>query len=315
MTYAQDDDPPNVLDLPQVHAKPSYDNLIHALEILKLKLPSWKRGTSQLQTIQDRKAAAAYLTKIISSPLSWLDSEEQRETLWDEASKRLAERSGRSGDNLGLKTWASSYLLAKRLENIYFRYLGDLPRSTMKVLELGSGTGLVGLAAAAIWRVPVWLTDLPEIIPNLARNVESNEKMIKAFGGAVSVDELDWNDPPSISSTFQIILAADPLYSPDHAPMLARTIDKFLDHGYGCYVIIELPLRDDATRKMKDQLLERLGTQGFELFHQGEESGFDDWEENSEVVEVNCWWGIWRRTPDEQLCYQNSRLTGSIEDL
>lgn len=111
-----------------------------------------------------------------------------------------------TGDSLGLKTWGSSYLLAKRLEDINLQYLGDIRGKQQRILELGSGTGLVGLAAAAIWQSPIWLTDLPEIVPNLKKNAELNEQTILSSGGRVAVEELDWDDPhPSLEGEeFQV---------------------------------------------------------------------------------------------------------------
>ena len=59
-----------------------------------------------------------------------------------------------TGDSLGLKTWGSSYVLAQHLPHIgstsLFRLFDEsLGQPPPPVLELGSGTGLLGLAAAA----------------------------------------------------------------------------------------------------------------------------------------------------------------------
>lgn len=102
-----------------------------------------------------------------------------------------------TGDNLGLKTWGSSYVLAQMLDTIAHQSLSRLlgpscstPKPT--VLELGSGTGLLGLAAATIWQTRVLLSDLPEIVPNLAHNVAANRSMVEGFGGSVESGALTW---------------------------------------------------------------------------------------------------------------------------
>ncbi|KAI7367925.1 hypothetical protein KC354_g3051 [Hortaea werneckii] len=97
-----------------------------------------------------------------------------------------------TADNLGLKTWASSYLLAKRL--VLLQSDNDESDTTItkssappllpvlppdaEILELGSGTGLVGMAAARVLQRKVWLTDLEGIVGNLERNVRGNWKVI-----------------------------------------------------------------------------------------------------------------------------------------
>jgi hypothetical protein len=62
---------------------------------------------------------------------------------------------------------------------------------TGSVLELGSGTGIVGLAAAHLG-ARVWLTDLPDALPHLSSNVGSNAAGVAAAGGAARVAALDW---------------------------------------------------------------------------------------------------------------------------
>ena len=63
------------------------------------------------------------------------------------------------------------------------------------MLELGSGTGLVGMVSSLLG-YPTVLTDLPEIVPNLQLNVDLNKL------NNVTVLELDWTNPvipPNIS--------------------------------------------------------------------------------------------------------------------
>lgn len=99
-----------------------------------------------------------------------------------------------TGDSLGLKTWGSSYVLAQLLPQfsagpLAHLFLGDEP---LDVLELGSGTGLLGIAAACLWKADVVLTDLPNIIPNLSHNAELNRETVEAHGGRVEAAALTW---------------------------------------------------------------------------------------------------------------------------
>lgn len=104
-----------------------------------------------------------------------------------------------TGGNLGLKTWGSAYVLAKHLSYLGDKYL-PLPKEQLdtkpSVLELGSGTGLVGLAAAAIWKCKIILTDLPEIVPNLEHNRLLNQAQLELNGGEAAVFQLDWSKHP-----------------------------------------------------------------------------------------------------------------------
>lgn len=297
----------------------------------------------------------SYLTKIISSPLAWLENDDEREQVWEAASQRLSERSGRTargdisrnfvvplsqgpsssqdystgtspsnetkplsdmyldltlhepaltGDSLGLKTWASSYLLAKRMTLLQAK-LPPVPPSAL-VLELGSGTGLVGLAAAAILHRNVILTDLPEIVPNLDRNATANAGSISLHGGKANCAILDWSRPQVFtideregaceSHTFPLILTADPLYSTEHPRLLVQAIEYHLSAGLEARVVVELPLRD-AYLAERDDFGTRMKEIGLFILEEGEEVGFDDWSAGSddEPLEVRCWWSVWGR--------------------
>jgi hypothetical protein len=99
-------------------------------------------------------------------------------------------------DNLGLKTWASSYLLAVGLDKLadnHLHHRKEFSKIDANVLELGAGTGLVGIAAAASWGCAVHLTDLPAIVPNLTHNVNANKDVLTKLGGAATAGELDWS--------------------------------------------------------------------------------------------------------------------------
>ncbi|OQO11722.1 hypothetical protein B0A48_03449 [Cryoendolithus antarcticus] len=351
-----DDEPLHVLDLPQLYSKPSASVLLSILTDLRSEPPSWQatpksgtpRSTSGASTPArprrkiTNEGVPAYLTKIISSPLVWIESEDDRERIWDLAAKRLSERSGRTAmgditrsfqiplsakalqndpeeaahsdnwieitlhepalaaDSLGLKTWASSYLLAKRLCLLRDEVLPPL-RPHDFVLELGAGTGLVGLAAAVVFQRPVILTDLPAIVPNLQRNIEQNEDLLAARQGYASAAVLDWASPESfaclthagVPHAFPLILAADPVYDAHQPGLLVNAIGCHVELSADASIVIELPLREDFAAERQD-LRDRMEGLGLEIREQGEEVGYDDWTDHEgEMVEVRCWWAIW----------------------
>lgn len=175
-------------------------------------------------TARYRRDVISYLSSMISSSLQWIKDDDHREMIWDEASRCLSQRCGRAGmgeitrrwpfhdrlipfelivreppitgDSLGHKTWGSSFLMAQLLDSFTSGSLAHLlasdRRESLEVLELGSGTGLLGIAAAAMWQADVILSDLPDIMPNLDYNIEKNRATVEQLGGKVSSGTLTW---------------------------------------------------------------------------------------------------------------------------
>lgn len=308
-----------VHDLPQLYQKPSASALLHALDLLSFAPRCFSLTKDAYRQPVAEKGVPGYLTSIISSSLRWIEDEDTKESIWSIASARLSERSGRNamptmtrlfminsdmgvliheptltGDNLGLKTWTSSLLLSRRLEECR-EYI---PANFDRVLELGAGTGLVGLSAACLWETHVVLTDLPEIVTNLEQNLELNKELITAHRGSVEARTLDWanarHKPKTEDDKFSVVLAADPVYSPEHPKMLVDTVRRWIRWSSHARFIVELPLRDrfDAERQ---QLRSILSEMEFELVAEGTDVGHDDWRGRDGCLEeVTCWWSIWK---------------------
>ena len=212
-----------------------------------------------------------------------------------------------TADNLGMKTWVSSYLLSRRLHTLELP--AAFPNSAvssststqqpLRALELGAGTGLVGLAFAAVQgrSAKIHLTDLPEIVPNLAHNAALNVELLNTTGASVTTGTLDRSVTPSPLPTeeerYDLILAADPLYSPKHPKWLVDTVGPWLSRGLGARVVTEMPLRDAYLPQVKE-FRERMGELGLVVVEEGEEIGYDDWESaDGGALAVKCWWSIW----------------------
>ena len=206
-----------------------------------------------------------------------------------------------TADNLGLKTWAASFLLACRLCILR----STLPKldAGARVLELGAGTGLVGLAAAVVLRADIVLTDLPEIVSNLKRNADGNFSTIAKHGGMVETAVLDWAEPEKFrlenqhhpTNSFPLILVADPIYSPSHPRLLVQAIDAHLAKDKRARVVIEIPIRE-AFASERNDLRDRMNGIGLILLDKGEEIGFDDWasgHDEEQLAEVTCRWTVW----------------------
>lgn len=209
-----------------------------------------------------------------------------------------------TSDNLGMKTWVSSYLLAKRLHTLLLPDDGyafppkkvDCPR---RAIELGAGTGLVGISLAALCgpAVTVHLTDLDPIVPNLEHNASLNEDLLVKAESTVSTGILDWSIQDEAELTgedkYDLIVAADSLYSPDHPRWLVQTIKRWLSRNSDAKFIVELPLRDAYLSQVRE-FKKRMVMIGLEVLQEGEEIGYDDWEaKDGSPLEVRCWWSVW----------------------
>lgn len=105
----------------------------------------------------------------------------------------------------------------------------------LRILEIGSGTGLVGIAAAVILGAEVTVTDLPHVIPNLKFNAEANADVAALNGGSVHVATLRWgetDDVETLGREFDIILGSDVVYYDHLYDPLLKTV-RLLFEGEG----------------------------------------------------------------------------------
>jgi predicted nicotinamide N-methyase len=141
---------------------------------------------------------------------------------------------GNSGKGTGLTTWDGSVVLAKFLE-YQSRETHELTLQGARVLELGSGTGLVGLSAALLGAKEVVLTDLDYTMENLARNVATTLQFAADSGreveSSVSTRVLDWFAPPSDLGGLDVILASDVVWVEELIAPLVQTMDVLLRHS------------------------------------------------------------------------------------
>lgn len=324
--------------------------MLFALNQLKSQPQSWDddREASNIGSRIDAHGVTDYLTNFVSSGLVWLDTDDEREQIWNAASARLAERAGRTAvgalrrtfsiltwppassrdgtttgktnivlhepsltnDNLGHKTWASAYVLARKhqlIRTLHIEVLSSSALTTYEILELGSGTGLVGITLAAMLGVPVMLTDLPDIVQNLADNVTANSGIIAARGGRARVAALDWRVPSSIklvaagspqlpcrSLGSPLIIAADPIYDPEQPAWLAQTIGYHLAAKPEARAVVTIAIREAFGHERAD-FATLMGKQNLVMSDQQFDSGFDDWAgaDSSERTAVQCWTSVW----------------------
>jgi len=114
-------------------------------------------------------------------------------------------------DSVNTKVWEGALLLRDHLLSSRSDWRG------CRVLELGAGIGLVGLALAAAG-AEVVLTDLGSAMALLEANVEANMAIVQSSGGKAQVVELDWlvdaeqQQAALPCGGFDLVVGADVLY-------------------------------------------------------------------------------------------------------
>ncbi|KAJ4958910.1 hypothetical protein NE237_026021 [Protea cynaroides] len=152
--------------------------------------------------------------------------------------------------NVGLQVWKAELALA---DFVLHRMFTSSDFDRIISLELGAGTGLVGILIARVAKT-VFLTDHGvEILDNCTTNVHLNSMTFSNNQTSVYVRELDWKKswPPivgvdkfpsenryawspseiEVAQEASLLLAADVVYSEDLTDALFNTIEKLMSRG------------------------------------------------------------------------------------
>jgi hypothetical protein len=109
MLRFQASETPSIMDLPNLRKQPTYATLLSVLQALEVHPNSWNKTPSdERSSVNDETVVQRFLMSVIASDLEWLPEStdvggklltalEQKEILFDLASRRVAERCGRSG--------------------------------------------------------------------------------------------------------------------------------------------------------------------------------------------------------------------------
>lgn len=170
--------------------------------------------------------------------------------------------------SVGLQSWASSVILAERIcwdpSSFHFDSL-DRPR--VRILELGAGTGLLSIVASKFLpSAEIIATDYhPDVLANLRLNVSTN---VSGQGQSpISVHALDWSNPPVdgpfSEGSFDMVLAADVIYHPDHARWIKSCVQRYLRRSqrgelYRPVFWLIIPLRSTGRHEGIDATVEEI---------------------------------------------------------
>ncbi|KAJ7121646.1 putative methyltransferase-domain-containing protein, partial [Mycena epipterygia] len=157
--------------------------------------------------------------------------------------------------SVGAQTWGGACVLAEILVAQPADFQLVKRPTPLRVLELGAGTGLVGLALAKKAEdlgvnATVVCTDFyPSVLQNLAANIGANFPPQRR---SISSHFLDWSvfsreDPPSLfppfDQPFDLILGADIVYEPEHAAWIHACVSRFLHCTKSSQFHLVIPLR------------------------------------------------------------------------
>ncbi|KAJ1860828.1 Protein-lysine N-methyltransferase efm6 [Coemansia sp. RSA 2703] len=138
----------------------------------------------------------------------------------------LQDATGASRCGVGSTVWDAGLVMAKYLD--HQTQSGNLDLSGKTVLELGSGTGIVGITLAKLQpECTVILTDKDELMPLLKHNIEVNSCKNAA------AETLDWCDSSEkqLSGRWEkslpdVILVSDGIWSSELHKPLADTLAR-----------------------------------------------------------------------------------------
>lgn len=158
------------------------------------------------------------------------------------------EQGGAAAGTTGLAVWNSSLLLQRLLQTLTATAISTDRTwlSNQHVLELGCGTGLVSLTAAAAGAASVTATDgNPVVVELAARNLQTNAKIVSA---AIPKNEcrleavaLPWGllDAVDYTELADLVLGSDLTYNAGSWRVLAETMAMVVKPT-GCIVYLSL---------------------------------------------------------------------------
>lgn len=137
----------------------------------------------------------------------------------------------------GLNVWDGAQLL--------LRYIEKVPNivKNKRVIELGSGCGIVGVAAAICGCKEVIMTDLAYALPLMRENVDINRVAWKDTDVVVSCKECDWFQPPPVDellghydSKADVLLVADCVWLSSLIAPLLRTLKLYTTESTDVFI-------------------------------------------------------------------------------
>ena len=149
---------------------------------------------------------------------------------------------------LALIAFLGSLVLQPGPTSSLARLLQRSESQDISILELGSGCGITGLHIADLCsRSTVLLTDLPDAIEILNRNVDFTQPLSSGVKLATAI--LDWDAPvPEMvaKQRFDLVVLSDCTYNSDSIPGLVKTLSSIAKSSPHAFIVVSLKVRHDS---------------------------------------------------------------------
>uniref|UniRef100_UPI0037E8925D EEF1A lysine methyltransferase 3-like n=1 Tax=Semicossyphus pulcher TaxID=241346 RepID=UPI0037E8925D len=172
------------------------------------------------------------------------------------------------GANLGVAApvWEAALQLCNYFEKQSVELRGK------RIIELGSGTGVVGILAARMGAI-VTLTDLPLALPQLQVNVSANMPPSGWPTALPTVLPLSWGeDQMNFPSDWDLVLCADIIYLPETYPLLVDTLAHLCKGGGLVYLSSKMRREHGTQIFYEEHLPSRFNV---ELVHRDEKQNIN----------------------------------------
>lgn len=158
---------------------------------------------------------------------------------------------------LALVAFLGSLVFQPRPTSDLARLLQRSEPQGLNILELGSGCGITGLHIADLCSgSTVLLTDLPDAIEILTRNVEFAQPVSSEVKLATAV--LNWDAPvPEMvaKQRFDLVVLSDCTYNSDSIPGLVKTLSSIAGSSPHAFIVISSKVRHDSEAILFDLMI------------------------------------------------------------
>lgn len=161
------------------------------------------------------------------------------------------------GKDIGARVWDVALIISK-----YIELNPDIVRNK-RCLEIGAGTGIVGILSAVLGATSIVLTDLPRVLPILQKQVEVNRNnFLELTGGDISetvfVQELTWGKNVGdyqqlFGDNLDLILVSDLAAPTKEVPNLIESLRALLQLNKHSRILLALNIIREFTPPFLEQ--------------------------------------------------------------